>query len=208
VKRISILGHGIAAAALLALCGHAVAGNFSYSYLEGGLLRTSFDEDVVIAGVAYSDVGGAYFAGSYQFTDHLALGLSANGQTNSGHGTELNSSAAALWASFIAPVGGFTDLSLQFGFVSGEAEACVYSFCVKADDTGVAFGAGLRHWATPSVEVNTAVTHVSWDEFDDETIFGIGAAFWFAGHSSIRLGLSFSDDASTFSLGYRYTFGR
>lgn len=208
MKRTSILSRGIAAGVLLALSGYAVAGNFSYTYLEGGLLRTSFDEDVVVAGVAYSEVGGAYLAGSYQFTDQFALGLSANGQTNSGHGTELNSSAAALWGSFIAPVGGYTDLNLQVGLVSGEAEACVYGFCFKTDDTGVAVGAGLRHWATPSVEVNTAVTHVSWDEFDDETIFGIGAAFWFAGHSSIRLDLSFSEDASTFSLGYRYTFGR
>lgn len=208
MKRTSILSRGIAAGALLALSGYAVAGNFSHSYLEGGLIRTSFDEDVVVAGVAHSGVAGAYLAGSYQFTDHFALGLSATGQTSSGHGTELNVSSGALWGSFIAPVGGFTDLNLQLGFVSGEAEACVYNFCVKADDTGMAFGAGLRHWATPNVEVNTSVTRVSWDEFEDETIFGIGAAFWFAGHSSIRLGVGFSEDASTFSLGYRYTFGR
>ena len=64
----------------------------------------------------------------------------------------------------------------------------------------------MRAWASSWLELNAAVSHVNFDDFESETALNIGAAGWFDDSSSIFLNLSFGDDANSTALGYRYAF--
>jgi len=202
---------GILSSALV-FSAQAQETNFSYTQLSAAYIYTDFDDDIIVftgpsSGEVYSDIGGAALSGSYQFNNNVIIGVSGSYQENSGSRTEISARQSLFTVGYAFPAAQSVDIVLSGGLAYAEAEACVSGFgCSSVDDNGIYVAGGMRAWASSWLELNAAVSHVNYDDFESETALNIGAAGWFDDSSSIFLNLSFGDDANSTALGYRYAF--
>lgn len=187
--------------------------NFSYSSLSISAVSVSPDDDIVVPQggftnrfVSYSSLTGANVSGSLQLENNLILGLSSGYLSDSKLGTEVEESSGSLSVGFATPISGATDFSASVNFIRSEVEVCNLTNCADDSEDGYGFGAGVRHWASNSVELNASASYADIGDFGDTTAFGLGGAFWFDDHSSIGLSLSTSSDATSTAIGYRYAF--
>ena len=73
-----------------------------------------------------------------------------------------------------------------------------------ADDDGFGLGVGVRAQALPQVQVEAGIAYVDLD--DSDTAMGFAARYYFTESLAAGLGLSFSDNASARTLGFRAEF--
>ena len=178
-------------AACLPLVGNA--GDFDYTYFEGGLVNTELD-----VGPFDVDGDGLGVKGSYALNEQFhVFGTYATQDFDFDvDATQLELGGGLHW-----------DLSpnLQavgtLAFVSAEVEAGA----VSVDDTGFGVGAGLRGRPGHNLEVEGGIDYVDLD--DSDTSFRIAGRYYFNNIWAAGLGLSFSDDATTWTLGVRAEFG-
>lgn len=211
ITKISAVGI-LSSAVFFASQAQAQETNFSYTQLSIAAVVTNFDDDLrLLSGPnsvdVYSDIGGAALSGSYQFDNNVILGLSGSYQENSGGNTELSLGQSLWFVGYAFPMMPSVDIVVSGGLAYAEIEACEYWYgCNSVDDTGLYLSGGVRAWATSWLELNAAVSHVNFDDFDSATAFQVGAAGWFNDSSSVFLDLGVEDDANSAALGYRYTF--
>lgn len=186
--------------------------NFSYTQLSISLVKSSFDEDIYIPATSlsyevYSDIAGLALSGSYQFANNFIVGASGSYQENSGNKTELNASQSLWFAGYAFPATHSLDVVFAAGLAYSEVEVCINRYgCESADDTGLYLSGGVRGWATYWLELNASISHINFSDFGSETGIGVGVAGWFNDASSVLFNVGFSDETTTASLGYRYSF--
>ena len=184
--------------------------NFSYSYLEISADALVFDDDIHVGNVRYSGVAGASVSGSLQFSDNVFVRLGGSYLSNDGHGTELSNSVGGLGLGAAFANGDATDLIVQAGMVTSEAEVCVRSgLCYKEDETGLALGAGVRHMATENFEIGGGISYADLGDFGDGVAVSVRGAWWFNESASLFLGTSLNDNSDVgVEFGFRYSFVR
>lgn len=187
------------------ICAQASASSFSYTYLQGelGVLRP--DDDLVIAGEVYEELGLTSFSGAYQFDEGLVLGGSSAVVSNNGPDTEVTISQVILGGSIPMAVNERVDVVPEIGFISAETEVCINELCTSDDDSGLAYGVGVRAWADPDkIEVFLGWNDSTLDE--SESSVSLGGAVWWQDVHSARLRIAVQDTQTTTAVGYRYTW--
>lgn len=189
---------------------YADATNFSYTTLSVGVGKVSYKDPLYIAGERYTELGGAGLSGSYQFADDwLVVSLGAQSVANSGPTTKLTSSAGYLELDVVKAIGSRADIYAGVASLSATTEACLGSICVKADDTGTEYTAGLNVWFDDAKKVAGHVA-VSSSKYSKDTKTytntGLGLSFYFTKNHAVSFDYASNDSASAASLSYAYHF--
>jgi len=175
----------------------AQAEGLSWSYLEGGYVNTdidSFDEDV----------DGFALGGSYGLTDNVFVFAGYTDQGTSVAGFDIDLQTYNLGLGYAWPLGNALDLYGKVGYVSAEADVQDLG---NADDDGYSLAAGLRGRAMEQLELEGAVSYVDLSDSGDDTTLDLGARWYFTPQFAVGVEGSFGDDANTYGLGVRWSFG-
>ena len=189
---------------LLALAAPAMAGDLSYTFVQGGYQRIDFDDDFIGSvdgdgfGLGFSfEVGENFFiAGSYGTaeldTDDI-LGRTVDyDRTDVGLGCR----------------GAVADKTDFFGIVSWvKAEASTSGFGSQ-DDDGYGLTVGLRSMVTDKVELEGHLGYVDLGDSGDGTSVGVGALYEFTPTFAVGFDVDFDEDVTTYGIGGRIYFGR
>lgn len=192
-------------AAFVCFTSPAMAANFSYTTFDVKLGVLTLDDEFVFFGEAYDDFGVFGIGGSYQFAENIAARLSIVGIGSEGPYTSLSQSSTLLALEFPFPVGAGLDIVPRIGLLSLDYEACIYNICATEDDSGMEYGAYVRAWAVPDrFELTAGYSDTNIDDVD--SVINLGAAYWFNRNSSLTANHGSSSDATSFTMGYRYSW--
>lgn len=179
----------ITAVVMLAGVAPAIAAGPNYNYVEVAYDDVDIDGGGSIDGF---DVAGSFaindsfhVTGGYQYLKDSPLTLT--GLTVAG-GYNLDLSET-------------TDLVARLGLARGEAKI---SGLGSASENGWIAQVGVRSMINDSFEVNGFVTQA--DVGGSETALELGAVYRFANNFGVTGGVGFSDDATTFRIGGRFSF--
>ena len=183
------------ATAMLAVCSLAPlaahAESPSYSYVEGGYVRTNID------GIG-KDADGFALRGSVGFTDDFFLFA---GYLDQGvYGVDLKQYGVG--AGYAWSMTDTTDLYGKVGYVKAEADLDGFGI----DDDGYSLGIGIRSFVTKNLELEAAVNYVDLSDSGDDTTFGAGARWYFTEHFALGIEAEVGDDATSYGIGLRWSF--
>jgi hypothetical protein len=184
-----------AAAAFVPFLAHAE--DISWSYLEGGYVNTDidgFDEEV----------DGFALRGSYELTDEVFVFAGYTDQGTSVSGFDIDVQSYNLGLGYAWPLGKALDLYGKLGYVSSEADVQGLG---DADDDGYSLAVGLRGRAVEQLELEGAVSYVDLSDSGDDTTLDLGARWYFTPQFAFGVEGSFGDDANSYGLGVRWSFG-
>ena len=194
----------LSALALLALAAPAMAGDLSYSFVQGGYQRIDFDDDFIGSvdgdgfGLGFSfEVGENFFvAGSYG---------TAELDADAFFGFSVDFDQTAIGVGYHAPISDKTDF---FGTVSWvKAEASISGFGSE-DEDGYGLGLGMRSYLTDKFELNGSIGYVDLRDGSDGTSVGVGALYEFTPTFAVVFDVDFDEDVTTYGIGGRIYFGR
>lgn len=182
-----------AVAATLALLPLAAQSEgISYTYVEAAYVETDID------GIS-SNADGYALRGSIGITDNVFMFAGYADQSISSFDIETyNVGAGYAW-----PISSRTDLYGKVSYVKAEASG----FGLSVDDDGFGLGIGVRHLVSDQFELEAAVNYVDLSDSGDETALGIGARWHFTPQFSLGAEASFADDANSYGVGLRWSFG-
>jgi len=194
----------LSALTLLALAAPAMAGDLSYTYVQGGYQRIDIDDDFIGSidgdgfGLGFSfEVGENFFiAGSYgtaELDTDAFFGLTVDyDQTDIGLGYH----------------GAVSDKTDFYGILSWvKAEASISGFASE-DDDGYGLTVGLRSMVTDKVELEGHIGYVDLGDSGDGTAVGVGALYAFTPNFAAGATVDFDEDVTTYGIGARVYFGR
>ncbi len=170
----------------------AAAESFDYTYLEGGYVSTELD-----VGPIDVDGDGLGVRGAYAFADdwYAFAGLADQEFDFNVDGTQFN--AGVGWHT---PLNETADILAEVSYVSVELD----SGFANADEDGFGLGVGLRARAWENVELEAGIAYVDLD--DSDTSVNLDGRYYLTQKVAVGLGLSFSDDATGWTLGFRAEF--
>jgi len=186
----------LAALALLPLS--ARADGLSYNYWELAYVGADIDD--------FSEkLDGFGVAGSLEVTDQVFLYASwAQVDTGiAGHNVSEEDYGAGV--GYAWSLTDNFDLIGRVGYVGAKAEVEHFG---SIDDDGFAVGVGARARFIDQLEVEGGLQYADFSDFGSTTSFGLGAQWYFTPAVAVTLAGSFSDDATTYAVGVRGTWGR
>jgi len=183
-----------AVAATLALLPLAAQSEgISYTYVEAAYVETDID------GVSRNADGYA-LRGSIGITDNVFMFAGYTDQSIGPLDFEIyNIGAGYAWS--LTPR---TDLYGKVSYVRAELSGPGFG----GNDDGFGLGIGVRHLVTDQFELEAAVSYVDLSDSGDDTALGIGARWHFTPQFSLGAEASFADDAKSYGVGLRWSFGR
>ncbi len=197
IRKLSVL-------TLLALAAPAMAGDLSYSFVQGGYQRIDIDDDLIggIDGDGFDigfsfEVGENFFvAGSYgtaELDTDAFFGLTVDyDQTDIGLGYH----------------GAISDKTDFYGVLSWvKVEASISGFGSE-DDDGFGLTVGMRSMVTDKVELEGHLGYVDLGDSGDSTAIGVGAIYEFTPNFGAGVSVDFDEDVTTYGIGARLYFGR
>jgi hypothetical protein len=195
---------------LTAYPAHADSTNFTYTTLSAGLVKITLKDQTCVAGECYKELGAINFGGAYQFaSDWLVASIGVQGGGNSGPTTKISSSSTALGLSVVKALGDRVDVQAGVASLSTTAESCVGSFCVKIDDSGVLYSAGLNAWLdkAQSFAGHLAVNSSKYSRSTKtHTATLLGLSYYPGKNHEFAFSFSSDDSSTTANLGYAYHF--
>jgi len=176
----------------------ALAGQPSYTYVEGGYLRMDPD-DISL------DPTGYYLDGSIAIADNLFLSGGYSDVDDSKAGLKVEIERVDLGIGYKQGLGANSSFHVVASYLEGEVKARGYGSRFKDDDDGFALTAGVRSNVLDNLELNADVSYVDVD--DDGLDFGVGAVWYFVPNVGLSLSASIDDDSNrTFGAGVRLSF--
>lgn len=185
----------IATAALAPAYAHA--DGFSYSYVEGGYVNTDIDD-------FDEDVDGFALGGSFELTPHLFVFGNYANQGTSIFGTDVNLEQFQLGAGYAWPLSGNLDLYGKVGYAHAQFEVPGPNF----DDDGYLLAAGMRGRLTDAFELEGSVNYTDLNDSGDDTTLGVAARYYFTPQFAVGVAGDFGDDANTYGVNVRWSFGK
>lgn len=180
------------AATLAVLPLAAQSAGISYTYVEAAYVETDID------GISRNADGYA-LRGSIGITDNVFVFAGYADQSIGNFDFETyNVGAGYAW-----PLTSRTHLYGKASYVKAEASG----FGFSGDDDGFGLGIGVRHLVTDQFELEAAVSYVDLSDSGDDTALGIGARWHFTPQFSLGAEAGFADDAKTYGVGLRWSFG-
>ena len=171
----------------------AGAGNFSYTYIEGGYGQVDIDNpnidgDVWGIGGSYGITEWVHVYANYAYTDYDDFGADGN---NWGAGLGVS-----------VPLGDKADFVGEAGYVYADIDTRFGD----ADDDGYALSVALRGQLADQFQLEGGVTYADLDDTGDDTTFFAGGRFYFTESFAAGAGYSAGDDVSAWSLTLRWEF--
>lgn len=223
----------LAVVAALAAPAAAVAQDFSFNYIEGGIVA-GFVNDVETSGtvtgaggpieVETDAGGGGFIGGAWQFAGnwHLFGEYGSAGQdleVSDGIDTVEGDFDMVRWrigVGYAYPISGTTALYGRLSFDNLEfkdAQVAGFDLEVDADDSGVGGEVGVIWAATPAFQLQghlryTAVGEVAAegaDAFDSDILVGVNGRWFFRPNLALVSGYEYGQ-ITTWNVGVRYAF--
>lgn len=163
----------------------------SYSYIEGGYVRTNID------GID-KDADGFLVRGSVELPHDFFLFASYIDQGVYG----IDIQQYGVGAGYAWSMTDTTDLYGKVGYVKAEADYAGFGL----DDDGYSLGIGIRSFVTKNLELEAAVNYVDLSDSGDDTTFGAGARWYFTENFAMGIEAQVGDDATTYGIGFRWSF--
>lgn len=194
----SYIQRSILAAAILTASSGAISREISWSYVEGSyasITDSSLNEDID------GDALGIF--GSFAITPNIALGAGLSGTSYDRYqGIELDTSSLTFGVNVHTLIAPSTSIYAFFDVLRAGYEVSDGFNTFDENDTGNIIGAGLRHMATDTIEINIGMSRT--DVFDDTSnTFGLGARFYANEKISFGIGYATGDDVDALSLNLR-----
>ena len=188
-----VLGVGLALG-----CGVAAAQGLNYSYVQGGLERSS----------GWGSADGLFVEGSYRVTDDIFVAGSYSSVDSSWYEMTM----LTVRGGYIFPISDTMDAYAEGGIANTEVKSRYYGSWLGSgswgshSDTGLLLGGGVRMMVMPELEVYGGARMITGDH-DDIFING-GVAYEFMPNLSVVGNLTRILDASQsmFRVGVRYGF--
>lgn len=170
----------------------AAAESFDYTYIEAGYVSTELD-----VGPLDVDGNGLGVRGSYAFNDswYGFAGIADQEFDFDVDGTQFN--AGVGWHNALSDT---VDLLAEASWVSVELD----SGFASADEDGFGLGLGVRAHAWENVQLEAGINYVDLD--DSDTSLDVAGRYYLTQAVAVGLGLTFSDDATGWNLGFRAEF--
>jgi hypothetical protein len=187
----------IPAAILVALgyVGPALADDaISYSYLEGGYVRTELD-DFDVKG------DGPGIGGSYAFTRNVHGFASYSKQD---FDFDISEDQWAFGAGVNFSLTDRLDVVGTLAYVGVKLDA---PGIPSIDDSGVGIGAELRGRVNEALELHGGVAYTNLNDSGDDTAGTVGARIYLTKMFALGADASFNQDGTTWMLGARLDFG-
>lgn len=179
----------IAAALLAAGIAPAMAAGPNYNYVE-----VAYDNVDIDGG---GSISGFDLAGSFAINESFHV----TGGYQHLSDSPLTITVATIAGGYNLALNETTDLVARVGFARATAKISGFG---SASDNGYVVQLGARSMINDSFELNGFVTQV--DAGGSETGVEVGAVYRFANNFGITGGLAYSDDATTFRIGGRFSF--
>jgi hypothetical protein len=180
----------------LSMAGSAMAeGGFDYSYVELGYMQTEIDDFDV-------DGDGFGLRGSLEVTDNFHVFAT---YANQDFDYDVSSTTFEVGAGYAWALNPNLDLVGSLSYVKAELEV---PFFGDFDDDGFALGAGVRGRPMDQLELTAGLKFTSFDEGGDDTAVAGGARYFLTDAFAVGLDVEFDDDATTWMIGGRLSFGQ
>ena len=175
--------------------GVSFAENVSYTYVRLGYVNTEID-----AGPINVDGDGLELDGSFGFANNaFAFGTYSDLDFDFG----IDASLLELGGGYHHRITPKIDLVGRLGYVRSDINT---SFG-NADDDGLLLSGGVRSRITNSIEGRAALNIRTIDSGANDTELDLGGDYYVTDRITVGLGLRLGDDATTWFLGGRYSFG-
>jgi hypothetical protein len=186
----------VTAAALLPV--GAQASGLSYNYWDLAYVNTDPD------GLS-KKLDGYGVGGSFEVIDRIFI-YGNYSQVDTGiDGYNVNVTDYALGAGYAWPLRENFDLIGRAGYVGGKLDV---EHVDSVEDDGYALGVGARARFIDQLEVEGGVQFADYSHAGSTTAVGLGAQWYFTPSVAVTVSGSFSDDATTYAIGLRGTWGR
>lgn len=192
----------LASMAALGLGSQAFAeDNFSYSFLEADYVNTNLDSGGL--GGIDDNATGFGLKGSIAFTDmlHGYVDYSKHDFDFDFGGGLSGSFNLEIWEVGVGlnhAINPKIDLIGRAGYTKWDADV--------VDDDGFALQAGVRGRPAPNFEVEGLVHYVDMSDFGNATSGVVNGRYFFMPQFAVGAGVEFSDDATTWNVGFRWNF--
>lgn len=172
----------------------ALAAEPRYTYIEGGYQYLDLDDFDV-------DGDGWAIGGSVALTDrfHLIAGYSSLGLD---FGIDVASVNIGVGGSL--PLDRSVHLVAEAGYARVDIDTPLSDF----DDDGLFVNGGLRWMVTEGLELSGWLNYVNLDDSGSDTGFSLGGLFSITPELALGASVDLGDDATGYSVGLRYYFGR
>ena len=200
---------------LLGVCGSvlscsvlAAPTNFSYSSIGIAFGKQTLDDPIVFFGERYEEMGIGGIGLSVQFADDvLFLETGSQAASNEGPNTSLTSSVAFIGLGAVQAVSDSVDVYGKLDLLSGTSEACLGAICAKDDDTGSAFGLGLKAWFDDARTIAGRLSYSS-SKYSKDTKRSSSTSFGLSAYVSEKheLGFGFSNGESSRVTSFSYDY--
>lgn len=193
--RFKIVSSLIATAALVPAFAHA--DGFSYSYLEGAYVNTDIDN-------FDKDIDGFSLRGSFEITPNIFVFGNYTDQSTSIFGTDAGLEQFQLGAGYAWPLGKNLDLYGKVGYAHAQLEVPGPNL----DDDGYTLGVGMRGRPMEALELEGSVNYLDLNDSGDDTSLGVAARYFFTPQFAAGIEGNFGDDANTYGVNVRWSFGK
>lgn len=181
---------------LLAVSTTAMADDLNYNFLSLGYERIELDDDFGFD----ADGDGWTIGGSFEVGESWFL-FAGYGMGDFDFGIDLDQWSAG--GGYHLPMADNVDFVATLSYQRADISAGSLSL----DDDGFGASVGIRAMVSERVELNGAVNYVDFGDFGDDTSLSGSAWLNLTEQFALGLGVSFSDDATSYGLGGRLYFG-
>ena len=170
----------------------------SYSFAEAGYVVASPDN-------FNKDFDGFVLRGSFEFVENWFGYARYLDQSADISGFNIDATQWAIGAGFAWPLSDALDIYGKAGYTEVDADADELD--VSANDDGYELSVGLRGRVLDQLELEGAVNYVDLSDSGDTTAFGVAARWFFMDNFAVGLEGEFGDDADSYGMGVRWSFG-
>jgi hypothetical protein len=171
--------------------------DISYSYVDLAYVETDID------GID-KDLDGFALRGSLDVGSNVFLFAGYTDQSADFFGIDVDFQQYDVGVGYAWSFADDMDLYGKLGYVAAEADGGG----VEIDDDGYELGVGLRARPLDPLELEGAITYVDLSDSGDDTSFGVAARWFFVDQFALGIEAAFGDDAESYGIGFRWSFGQ
>ena len=188
----------IAASLLLSAPLSGMADGLSYNYWEAAWVGADADN-------IPHNLDGWGVAGSFELTKEIFLAATYTDVSTDVYGLRVGERDTTVSVGYAYSFTSNFDVIGRVGYVNADAEI---EHIGSGNDDGYLIGVGVRDRPVDQVELEGGVQYVDLGKSGDNTAVGVGLFWYFVPQVAVAISGSYSNDATTYGIGIRGTWGR